>query len=205
MPKLIYILLFAITAVQAQTPMNPAEAETFRQHVAERAAATETITSRFTQKKHMDFLSNDIVSGGKLAFKAPDKVKWEYTDPFEYAIIFRDDMLYINDEGKKSQVDIGSNKMFRELNSLIVKSIRGDMFDADKFDIAYFKNGNNSEVRFSPKEDNFKKHISAFHITFNPDGDVNGIKMTEPSGDYTHITFSERTVNKPLDDAIFTN
>lgn len=205
MRKLVYILFFAITAVQAQTRMTSAEAKAFEESISKRAAATETITSRFIQKKHMDFLSNDIVSGGRLAFKAPDKVKWEYTKPFQYSVIFRDETLHINDGGKKSQVDIGSSKMFRELNNLIVKSIKGDMFDRDKFDIEYFKNEDNNEVHFSPKDKNFKKHISAFHITFNPDGDVTGIKMTEPSGDFTRITFSDRAVNQPLDDAIFTN
>ena len=33
------------------------------------------ITSDFTQYKHLDFLSDDIESKGKLAFKAPDSGK----------------------------------------------------------------------------------------------------------------------------------
>ncbi|UGU15784.1 outer membrane lipoprotein carrier protein LolA [Sinomicrobium kalidii] len=205
MRNFVYILILTVTTLQAQTPMTAAEAVSFREKVSERATAVKTITSNFTQRKHLGFLSNDIVSGGKLAFKAPDKVKWEYTEPFEYTVVFRDEMLYINDSGKKSQVDMGSSKMFGTLNDLIVKSIRGDMFDDNKFSITYFKKEKRNEVRFSPKDESFKKHISAFLITFDTNGDVTGIKMTEPSGDYTHITFSNRTVNQPLDDAIFTN
>lgn len=131
-------------------------------------------------------------------------VKWEYVIPFKYSILFKNEMLFINDDGKKSNVDIGSNKIFKQLNNFIINSIKGDMFDENKFDIIYFKNGANSEVRSSLKDKKFSKYIKAFHITFNVEGDVVELKMIESSEDYTRIVFSNRAVNIPLSDAIFT-
>jgi len=205
MRKLVYILFFTFCATQAQTPMNSTEASALKTKVKALAASTKTISSDFVQYKHLDFLDNDIKTSGKLAFKAPNLVKWEYLKPFKYSVLFKDEKLFINDEGNKSNVDIGSNKMFKQLNKLIINSVKGDMFDDDEFTIEYFNKGDNSLVYFNPKDKKFAKYIQAFHITFNGKGDVIEVKMIEPSEDYTKIVFTNKKQNQPLDNAIFTN
>lgn len=193
-----------LASLAAQTKMTAAEANALKTSVRQQADATTTITSNFVQYKHLDFLSDDIESKGKLAFKAPDRVKWEYIEPFSYAIIFKNKTLYINDDGNKSNMDVGGNKIFTQLNQLITASIRGDLFEDDQFDIAYFKQDGNSLVHFMPKDAQFAGFIKAFHMTFNPAGEVIEVKMIEPSDDYTQIVFSGRKTNQPLSDADFT-
>lgn len=201
----IFLLVFLFsTTLPAQTKMTATEASTLKTAVKQQADATNTITSNFTQYKHLDFLSNDIKTTGKLAFKAPDLVKWEYLEPFSYSIIFKDRTLYINDDGNKSNMDVGGNKIFTQLNQLITASIRGNLFDDDQFDISYFKKDGNSLVYLIPKDAQFAEFIKAFHMTFNPAGEVIEVKMIEPSDDYTHIVFSGRKTNQPLSDADFT-
>lgn len=202
LPKL---FLFFVVALNAQTKLSEVEAEALRNKVKAVAQQTETISSHFVQYKHLDFLSNDIKTSGELAFKSPNLVKWEYTDPFKYSVIFKDEKLHINNQGSKSKVDIGSSKMFKQLNQLIINSVKGDMFDANAFTIAYYKLKDNYEVHFSPKDNSFSEFIEQFQLTFNAKGDVVKVKMIEPSKDYTLIEFSNRLVNKPLDDSIFTN
>ncbi|WP_273565339.1 LolA family protein [Maribacter halichondriae] len=197
------LLFFGAMTLSAQTKMTSAEAEHLKTKVKEQAETTNTITSNFTQYKHLDFLSNDIESKGKLAFKSPDLVKWEYVQPYAYSIIFRSQTLYINDDGNKSNMDVGGNKLFTQLNQLITASIRGDLFDDAQFNMEYFKNNENSLVHFFPKDDQFAEFIKAFHLTFNAVGEVIEVKMIEPSGDYTHIVFSDRKTNQPLSDADF--
>ena len=205
MRKIIFLLLFTASILNAQEEMSIAEANSLKEKVKEQANITKTISSDFTQYKHLDFLSNDIITTGKLAFKSPDLVKWEYVEPFKYSILFKNETLFINDEGNKSNVDVGSSKMFKQLNKLIVNSIKGDMFDDTEFNITYYKKGADSEVYFNSKSEEFSKFIKAFHITFNANGEVIEVKMVEPSGDYTKIIFNNRTVNKTLSDAIFTD
>ncbi len=200
--SLVLILLNA-GILSAQTKMTISEAENLKTTVKKQAETTNTITSDFTQYKHLDFLSDDIESTGKLAFKAPDLVKWEYLKPFAYSIIFKEKTLYINDDGNKSNMDVGGNKLFTQLNQLITASIRGDLFDDTQFDMAYFKEENNSLVHFLPKDAQFAEFIKAFHITFNKAGEVTEVKMIESSDDYTHIIFSGRKTNQPLSDANF--
>ncbi len=192
-----------VVALNAQTKLTSSEAEKLRAIVKEQAEKTRTITSDFTQYKHLDFLANDIESKGKMAFKAPDMVKWEYAEPFAYSIIFKDQALYINDDGNKSNMDVGGNKIFEQLNHLITASIQGDMFDDDQFDISYFAKDERSIVHFSPKNSQLRDFIKAFHLTFNKSGEVESVKMIEPSGDYTRIVLGNRQTNQPLSDADF--
>ncbi len=203
MRNLVYVFLFSFLAANAQTRMSDAEAVALQKLVKEQALSTQTISSDFTQYKHMDFLSNDIESSGKLSFKAPDLVKWEYLKPFVYSVLFKDEKLYINNEGDKSNVDLGSNKLFKQLGQLIADSIKGDMFDSHAFHIAYFKKEMGSEVHFAPKDPNFLRHIKEFQLNFNPKGEVTEIKMVEPSEDYTRIVLSDRKTNQSIADAVF--
>ncbi|WP_291864461.1 outer membrane lipoprotein carrier protein LolA [Maribacter sp.] len=205
MNKILYFLFFIafIGGVTAQTKMSTQEAAVLKSKVKARADKTQFISSDFTQYKHLDFLSNDIESTGKLSFKAPNTVKWEYVKPFVYSVLFKGETLYINNEGDKSNVDMGSNKLFKELNTLVTSSIRGDMFKEEHFSITYFKKAKNSEVHFAPKDANLAEFIKTFQITFNSVGDVMEVKMIEPSNDYTQIVFSKRKVNKAIPDAVF--
>lgn len=197
------LLLVWGASLNAQTKMSTTEADALKNTVKALSNNTETITSDFIQYKHLDFLSNDIKSEGKLAFKSPDMVKWEYVKPFAYSVLFKDEKLFINDNGNKSDMDMGSNKIFKQLNQLITASIKGDMFDASEFDVLYFKSDGVSEVHFTPVDTQFSEFIKVFHITFNDNGEVVAVKMIEPSDDYTQIVFSNRSTNKPLADAVF--
>ena len=205
MRNLVYIICFLVVSTQAQTTMTSAEAGQLQEKVKVLSSTTKTISSDFVQYKHLDFLDNDIETAGKLVFKTPDLIKWEYVSPFKYSVVFKNGKLYINDEGKKSDIDLGSNKMFDQLNKLIINSVKGDMFDETKFKITYYKTGKNSLVYFEPKDQKLVKYIKAFHITFNEKGDVTEVKMIEHSGDYSKIVFSNKVLNKPLEDALFTN
>ena len=105
MHRFIYMLVFLVSINSfSQTKMNTEEANTLKTLVKKRAATTKTILSDFTQSKHLDFLDNDIITKGQLAFTSPNNIKWSYIDPFKYSVIFKNETLYINDEGNKSNV-----------------------------------------------------------------------------------------------------
>lgn len=174
--------------------------------INETSKATITIQSNFTQYKHLDFLSNDIITQGKMAFKAPNMVKWEYVKPFEYSVIFKDDKLSINDSGSKSNVDLGNSTLFKKLNELIINSVKGNLFQDSDFSMDYFKSPNYYKVIFIPKDEKIKSYIASFILFFDKEhADVLEVKMVEPSKDFTRIVFTDRLINKPLDNEVFTN
>ena len=209
MPKftIIFLLIGYSTVIYGQdVAMTSAEINSFKEQVMEASKMTQTITSDFVQYKHLGFLENDIETSGKLAYKAPGLVKWEYTNPYQYSVIFQKDELLINDGGTKSNVEIGSSKLFKKLNELIVKSVKGNMFDDSDFEVSYFTSGAVNKVIFKPKDRKIAKYIASFELLFNKlNGAVTEVKMVEPSDDFTRIVFSNRLLNSTLNDAIFTN
>lgn len=92
------------------------------------------------------------------------------------------------------------------MNKLIVQSINGDMFDDAMFSITYQKNKQHYVVSFTTKKAALKEIISEFVLYFDKTKyEVLIVKMIEPSGDYTQITFENRVDNQLVSDAVFTN
>ncbi|HUH28224.1 outer membrane lipoprotein carrier protein LolA [Gelidibacter sp.] len=205
----ILLLTFTILSVFngiSQTKLSESEQTEFKTKVQRTAENTETIISDFVQTKHISVLDNAITSEGKLVFKAPDLVKWEYIKPYQNTAIFKDDQLLVNNEGKRQNIDLSSNKMFRSLNSLIVNSIKGDMFDETQFDLEYFKLDEIYLVKFVPKDKRLRKFIASFELKFSGiTAEVDEVKLIEPNADYTVITFQNRKVNTTVSESNFKN
>jgi len=202
----ILFFLLVMGTLSAQTKMTNSEITSFKEKVKATASKTKTIESDFTQFKHLDFLENDIKTSGKMLFKSPNLVKWAYTDPFKYSVIFKEDKLLINDEGKKSDVNIGSSKLFKKLNQLIVNSISGDMFVDSEFTMTFLKTNQYFQVQFISKDKNLKKYIKQFVLNFDKSNyAVIEVKMVEPSDDYTRIVFKNRKENQTIKDEVFNN
>lgn len=205
MYKTLFFLLVMGT-LSAQTKMTSTEINSFKEKVKVTASKTKTIISDFTQYKHMDFLSEDIKTSGKMLFKSPNLVKWAYTNPFQYSVIFKEDKLLINDEGKKSDVKIGSSQLFKKLNQLIVNSISGNMFNADEFIMTFIKTDKYYQVQFLSKDAALKKYIKQFVLNFDKNKySVIEVKMVEPSDDYTKIVFKNRKENQAIKNEVFNN
>lgn len=202
----VFILYFSVFNMFAQQEMSVGEQEIFKEKVRKTATSTQSITSDFIQEKHISVLDNNITAEGKLVFKAPALVKWEYVTPYQSTAIFKDNKLYVNEEGKKTEVDLSKNKLFRSLNSLIVSSIRGDMFDESQFELSYFNIESGYLVRFIPKEKRIKKYIASFEMKFSEDNvEVTEVKLIEPNEDYTAITFKNKQLNAPVSETVFEN
>ena len=197
----------SISFLQAQeVALSAAEAGRFKNEVSISSKKSKTIVNTFIQLKHIDFLSNDIESSGDLYFKSPNTIKWSYTKPYVYSVIFKDKKLFINDAGKKSDVNLASNKVFKKLNDLIAKSVSGDMLDDTQFSMSFFKNNDLYIAKLSPKDQTLKKMFKQIVLSFGlKDYLVSKVKLIEPSDDYTLINFKNTSVNKPIPDAVFSH
>ena len=199
------ILYFCNLSLLAQEQkMTEAEIVSFKKTVKEVATKIKTLTTDFVQYKHLDFLSKDIETSGKMAFKEPNMLQWQYKKPYNYSIIFKNGKIFIDDEGKKSAMDVSSSKIFGKINKLIVGSVSGDMFDDKEFVISYFKNKTNNITKFIPKDAALKKYIKQVELTFDKnDATVIQVKLLESSEDYTRIVLKNKILNAKIDNSIF--
>jgi outer membrane lipoprotein carrier protein len=211
MKNRIYLLLGFLSILSGtlfaqEQKMSDAEIVLFKQSFNSVALKITTITTDFTQYKHLDFLSKDIESSGKMFFKEPNLLKWQYKKPYNYSIIFKNGKILIDDEGKKSAVDAGNNKVFGKINKLIVGSVSGKMFDDKEFIVSFYKSKTNNITRLLPKDATLKKYIKQIELTFDKeDHTVIQVKLIESTDDYTRIVLKNKTLNAKIDDSIFIN
>ncbi|MDN3675343.1 outer membrane lipoprotein carrier protein LolA [Flavobacterium branchiarum] len=202
----ILLNLFTLSLFAQEQKMSDTEIATFKQSVNLVSKKIKTLSTDFVQYKHLDFLSKDIETSGKMIFKEPSLLQWQYKKPYNYTIVFKNGKILINDEGKKSVVDIGNSKIFGRINKLIVGSVSGDMFDDKEFSISYFKSKNQNIAKFIPKDATLKKYIKQIELTFDKeDATVVQVKLLESSEDYTRIVLKNKVINAKIDDSVFTN
>jgi outer membrane lipoprotein carrier protein len=195
--------LFTFSVYSQETQLTSQELKTFKEKVEKETKSLRTLQTDFEQNKHMAFLSNDIQSKGKMYLKSDGDLKWEYTSPNKYSVIFQNNSILINDNGKKSTVS-GEQDMFKKINHLIAGSVSGKLFDDKEFDINYFKSGNDILVKLIPNSKTLKKYIGEVNLYFpQKDATVSKVKLIEPSGDYTLITFINKELNVEIDPRIF--
>lgn len=196
---------FVLIGFAQEQKMTNSEITTFKNEVTKETKNIKSLKTDFVQYKHMDFLSKDIETSGKMAFKAPNLLNWQYTKPYQYSIVFKNNKIYINDQGNKSTVDAKS-KMFEKINKLIVGSVSGNLFDDNEFTIVYYKTKDYNIAKLFPKTSTIKKYIKEVNLFFpENESTVSQVKLIEPSGDYTKIVFKNKQVNAKIDDSAFTN
>lgn len=199
------ILLCGIKISAQEQKLTAQEIVKFKETIESQSKTIKTIKTDFVQTKHMEFLTKDIETTGKMYFQAPNLLNWQYTNPYKYSIIFKNNKVYINDQGNKTTIDAKS-KIFENINKLIVGSVSGNMFDEKEFDITYFKTKDHFVTKLVPKTASIKKIIQQIHLYFPlKENTVSEVKLIESSGDYTKIVFKNKIINAKIDDSVFNN
>jgi len=208
MRKIILILSMLMSGMiaKAQLPGYApiADLPKFKEQFAVVAQKTETIKSDFTQEKNLSMLSEKIISKGSFCFKKDNLLRMEYTKPFEYLMILNKDNMYIKDGQKESKVSTKSNKLFQQINKIIIGCVQGTVFSNPDFVSKVYENKNTYLVEMSPADKVLKEFFKTIDVIIDKsDYEVTTIEMNENSGDNTIIRFTNREINTTIPDAIF--
>lgn len=197
----------AIGMVSAQYPgYKPVEDGTaFESRFAAASQKISSIKSDFIQEKSLSLLAEKIVSKGKFRFSRENKVRMEYTQPFQYLMIINGSNVYIKDSQKESKLSTRSNKLFQQINKIIIDCVKGTALQSDDFKTKLYEGNTSFLAELSPVQKNLKQLFSHINIYIEKNSfEVSRIEMHEPSGDNTSMRFVNRQFNTLLADALFT-
>jgi outer membrane lipoprotein-sorting protein len=168
------------------------------------AAKINSLSSSFRQEKILTALEEKIISNGDFRFKRPDKLRIEYTAPYEYLLIMNGDKITVKDDQNVNQINAKSNKLFQQVNRIMIDCIKGTILDSKDFSVKLFEDGNNYLVELTPVSRAMRDFFATIVLIVEKDDySVKQIDMNEPAGDQTTMTFHKKEINTPLADAVF--
>lgn len=198
------VLSLSISYAQFDGMKPVADQEDVKSKLEKAATVTNDIFSEFTQEKTLSVLEETIISKGTFHFKKENKVRWSYTSPFKYLIVINGGKMYINDEGKEKEYDVKSNKMFREINKVVVGTVQGNLFKNPDYKSEFFENAGYYLVKMVPVDVKMREFLQEIDLYFDKkDLTVSRLKMMEQGGDFTIVNFTGKKINAGIPDQQF--
>ncbi|HXU25818.1 MAG TPA: outer membrane lipoprotein carrier protein LolA [Bacteroidia bacterium] len=160
---------------------------------------TNSLESDFTQVKTLSMLSEKITSKGHFCFKKDNLLRWEYVSPYTYIIVINKDKVLIKDESKLRKYDMNSNKVFKEINDIMISCIDGKILTSNKFKIAYGESDKAYRLELTPLVKGMKESLKKIYMYFDKAvTSVTKLEMVETTDDFTVIDFTNKKVNGNL-------
>jgi len=181
-----------------------ADVPSFRKRFNEESLKIESISSNFTQEKILSALTEKITSSGKFSFKRSNKVRIEYLKPFVYLMVLNGDKMLIRDEQKESRINVKANRLFQQVNRIMVDCVQGTILDSKDFSSKVFEDRNTYLLEMTPASKTLREFFQTIVLVVDKkDYSAISIVMNEPAGDKTTITFTDKKLNLQLSDAVF--
>ena len=201
------ILFFFSKMIFAQNyrPATPKEQEELIKNISAASEQLKTLRADFVQRKTISILADELLMEGKLSFKQPDKLCWEYLKPYQYRFTINGSKVMVRSETNQNVIDANGNKMLNEISKIIISGINGSgIFDEKKFTTKFSVGAGDYQVELTPKQKELRQMFSSITITFNKnDYSVNTVEIKEVNGDSSLITMKNKQFNINLNDEIF--
>ena len=201
------ILLTCLSAlsVMGQTKLTSEQEKQVLAKMDQSSNALRSLQCDFLQSKRMKILSKEMQSKGILYFKKPDKIRWQYTSPYDYTFIMNGDKVQIKSAKSTKNIDIQGNKIFRQITTIILNTVTGGgIMNSADFNVELYKSGDIYFAKMLPKKKEVKQVYSSIEVYFNSALTmVDTIKMIEKSGEHTVIKLVAPKINAAMNESVF--
>jgi outer membrane lipoprotein-sorting protein len=162
------------------------------------------ISADFSQVKEMKMLQDKVSSKGRFYFKKDDKIRIEYTQPFEYLLVMNAGRITVKDENKTSKINTRNSKTMQSVNRIMMDCMSGNVMNNKDFSVAAFENSSQILLQLTPANAAMKNMFARIDVYIDKsDYTVAKLTMNEAGGDFTQMTFSNKKLNKGITDALF--
>lgn len=199
----LFISLFAITGyAQMRTMSNMDE---FNRKLAAEAQNLQSIESEFIQQKYLDVFDEKVTSKGKFYYKKENKICMEYSQPLNYLIVINNAKLKIVSDGKKSIMNLSSNKMMNQMQDMLTACMVGDLSKlSSSYQLSYFEDSKYYLVKIRPTSPAIQAYIHEMEIYLDKkDMSVYRLRLSETATNYTEYEFRNKKFNTLTDEKVF--
>ena len=207
MKKLLLSIVFVAFSliVSAQTQLSENQSNEVIASLTKAAASMQSMQCRFVQEKTSAMLAEPSVAEGTMHYAAPDRMRWEYTTPYAFALVVNGDRIVKVTDGKTEVLDGNAGRMYQGMVNLIIGSASGKrLFDTTIFDIILYDDNGFWRADMTPKRRDMKRMFS--QLVFRFDKKTNGIsrvEFVEAGGGVTSIRFEEIRLNEKIGEEKF--
>lgn len=162
-----------------------------------------TVRADFVQEKHLEILQKPLISRGVFYFRAPDDLRWEYTEPIRSILLVHDGKTGRWVEGDDGLVkDAGGGlPAMRMMLGEISGWLKGRFEENPDFN-ATLEPGR--RIVLTPKSAALADIIQRIILRLSDaPGLLDSVTVHESDASYTLFRFQNAVLNADLDDAIF--
>lgn len=202
---LILLTVMSSLPLLGQTKLTAEQQKQMIEKIDKTASAMSGMQCEFTQTKSMKLLSKEMQSKGIMYFKRPNKLRWQYTSPYDYTFILNGDKVQIKSSKSTKNIDVQGNKMFRQITNIILNSVTGgSLKSSSDFNVEVYKKDNSYFAKLFPKKKELKQLYQVIEIYFDPTLTmVNSVRMVEKTGDETRVNLINTKLNVAVDEKMF--
>ena len=203
---LIMGLIFCSASLSAQyQDATEEQRQEIVSRITQAADNMNTMQCDFTQVKELSFMDDKVMSEGKMYFKKTNKIRWEYTKPFQYVFSMDGQNVQMTSSGQTTTIPASQSKLFSEISKVMVGGVSGNgLVDSPDFDTQFLVGGNDYKVVLAPRKKEVKDLFSSVQLYVGKaDSRIRSVELIENTGDKTTITLKNLQVNTTIDDAIF--
>jgi outer membrane lipoprotein-sorting protein len=197
------VVTFALPAVASAEPL----AVTDLVHKVDAAkAGVETLSGDFTQKNRVKLFKQELTSKGRLAFKKPRQIRWEYTAPDPSVMILDGNKATLRAPGAAPQLfDLDKDPTMRAIfDQLLTWLGPGSLATArDEYDLGAAGTAAAPILTLTPKASSaIAKAFTRVELRLDPKSWLmKSILLVEKNGDEKEIDFGklQRNLKLPAD------
>ncbi len=169
-------------------------------------AAPSSMTFDFVQRKSSDMLAEDIVNSGRMAFIAPDRIRWEYITPYSSLFVMNGGRVLMENADGRKVTDAKSAGAYSRIFRLVMPLVRGDFQKGESGDFrtTVTDGGDCLSLEIVPLKSGGRRLFRRVVADVDKElGVAVRIAIYEGNGDETVITCTDIVLNAPVDEKLF--
>lgn len=159
---IVLALLYCLSPAFAQ-----GDAATVIAEIQASGKALKSFECDFIQTATNPMMKEAMTSRGRMFYQAPSCVRWEYTEPAGTSMVLNGSKALMSAGGKSQVVDLGSQKNFSQMSSLMTGLVQGSLLADGSFECSVEMSDRSYTVSLSPVSKALKKNISGIVILYD--------------------------------------